>query len=80
AYDRALHRAPVGRKLGKLAFAARHFYGPRHRMYFRMARMSGRARDIGVDWYNGAHHTDERPTRTLVTRWLREILFGASVS
>ncbi|MGB6553797.1 MAG: FAD-dependent monooxygenase [Candidatus Binataceae bacterium] len=80
AYDRALHRAPVGRKLSTLAFAARHFYGPRHRMYFRMARMSGRARDIGVDWYNGAHHTDERPTRTLVTRWLREILFGASVS
>ena len=34
AYDRALHRGPVGRKLGKLAFAARHFYGPRHRMYF----------------------------------------------
>ncbi|HUY39225.1 MAG TPA: FAD-dependent monooxygenase [Candidatus Binataceae bacterium] len=79
AYDRALHRGPVGRKLGKLAFAARHFYGPRHRMYFRMARMSTRARDIGVDWYNGAHHTDERPTRALVARWLREILSGAPV-
>jgi menaquinone-9 beta-reductase len=79
AYDRALHRGAVGRKLGKLSFAARHFYGPRHRMYFRMARMSRRAQDIGVDWYNGAHHTDERPTRTLVARWLREILSGAPV-
>lgn len=78
AYDRALHREAAGRKLGKLAFAARHFYGPRHRMYFRMARLSRRARDLGVDWYNGAHHTDERPTRALIARWLREILFGAA--
>ena len=79
AYDRALHRGAVGRKLGKLAFAARHFYGPHHRMYFRMARMSRRARDIGVDWYNGAHHVDELPTRALVARLIREILFGAAV-
>src|SRR5580700_7010064 len=30
-YDRALHEGAVGKKLSKLAFAARHFYGPRHR-------------------------------------------------
>ncbi|HUY26857.1 MAG TPA: FAD-dependent monooxygenase [Candidatus Binataceae bacterium] len=79
AYDRELHRGAVGRKLNKLAFAARHFYGPRHRGYFRMAAISRRARDIGVDWYNGAHHTDERPTRALVARWMREVLFGAAL-
>ena len=53
-YDRALHTGAVGRKLGKLAFAARHFYGPRHRLYFRLAGMSRKAQAIGVDWYNGA--------------------------
>ncbi|HVA82243.1 MAG TPA: NAD(P)/FAD-dependent oxidoreductase [Candidatus Binataceae bacterium] len=79
AYDRELHRGAVGRKLNKLAFAARHFYGPRYRSYFRMAGISRRARDIGVDWYNGAHHTDQRPTRALVARWMREVFLGAAV-
>ncbi len=79
AYDRDLHRAAVGRKMKKLAFAARHFYGPRHRLFFRLARLSRRAREIGIDWYNGARRIDERPTRALVGRWLREIFFGASI-
>ena len=48
-----------GRKLGKLAFAARHFYGPHHRLFFRIAGVSRRAQEIGVDWYNGARHLDE---------------------
>src|SRR5208282_6906765 len=36
-YDVELHRGAVGKKLAKLAFAARHFYGPRHRLYFKLA-------------------------------------------
>jgi flavin-dependent dehydrogenase len=75
-YDRALHRGPLGRKLGRLVFAARHFYGPWHRMLFRGAMFSRRAAEIGVDWYNGAHHLDQRSTAALVARWTRAVLFG----
>ena len=79
AYDRALHEGAIGRKLGKLAFAARHFYGPRHQLFFRLARVSRRAQEIGVDWYNGARHLDEVPTRRLIARWAREVLLGGPV-
>jgi len=78
-YDRALHEGAVGKKLGKLAFAARHFYGPRHRLFFRVARISRRARAIGVDWYNGARHLDEVPTRRLIAQWARAVLLGEPV-
>jgi flavin-dependent dehydrogenase len=36
-YDQVLHQGAVARKLRRLSFAARRFYGPRHRMYFRLA-------------------------------------------
>jgi menaquinone-9 beta-reductase len=79
AYDRALHDGAVGKKLSKLAFAARHFYGPRYRLFFNVARVSRRAQEIGVDWYNGARHLDELPTRRLIARWARAVLSGAPV-
>jgi flavin-dependent dehydrogenase len=73
-YDRALHAGAVGKKLGKLAFAAQNFYGPRHRLFFRIAGVSRRAQEMGVDWYNGARHLDEVPTRRLIARWARAVL------
>jgi geranylgeranyl reductase family protein len=76
AYDRALHEGAVGKKLSKLAFAARHFYGPHSRLFFRIAGVSRRAQEIGVDWYNGARHLDETPTRHLIARWARAVLLG----
>jgi len=79
AYDRSLHEGAVGRKLAKLAFAARHFYGAHHRFFFRVARTSRRAHELGVDWYNGARHLDELPTRQLVARWIRAVLLGVPV-
>ena len=79
SYDRELHRGAVGRKLAKLGFAARHFYGTRHRWFFRIARASRAAQAIGVDWYNGARHLDEVPTRRLVARLARAVLLGAAV-
>jgi hypothetical protein len=78
-YDHALHKGAVGRKLGKLAFAARHFYGPHSRLFFRIACVSRRAQEIGVDWYNGARHLDEMPTRQLIARWARAVLLGDSL-
>jgi flavin-dependent dehydrogenase len=79
AYDRTLHEGAVGKKLGKLAFAARNFYGPHYKLFFRIARISRRAQEIGVDWYNGARHLDEVPTRRLIARWARAVLFGESL-
>jgi menaquinone-9 beta-reductase len=79
-YDRALHRGVTGRKLRKLAFAARHFYGPHHRTFFRFSRLSRRAQELGLDWYNGARRTDELSTAVLVLRWTGSVLFGASVN
>jgi len=78
-YDLALHEGAVGKKLSKLAFAARHFYGPHHRLFFRIARISRRAREIGVDWYNGVRHLDEVPTRSLIARWARAVLLDEPV-
>src|SRR6516165_3975490 len=79
-YDRELHCGVTGRKLRKLAFAARHFYGPHHRMLFRLSRLSRRAQEVGLDWYNGARRSDEFSTATLVLRWTGSVLFGASVN
>ena len=79
AYDRVLHEGAVGKKLSKLAFAARHFYGPHSRLFFRIASVSRRAQEIGVDWYNGARHLDEMPTHRLVARWARAVLLGDSL-
>jgi flavin-dependent dehydrogenase len=79
AYDRALHEGAVGKKLGKLAFAARHFYSPHGKLFFRLARASRRAQEIGVDWYNGARHLDELPARRLIARWARAVLLGEPV-
>ena len=76
AYERELHRGLIGRKLSKLNFAARRFYGPRHRLYFRLAGLSRRAQQIGIDWYNGANDLDELPVRTLIAKWAGAVLLG----
>lgn len=78
-YDFALHRGAIGRKLAKLAFAARRFYGPRHRMFFHLAGISRRAQEIGLDWYNGARRMDEATTPKLLAMWLRSVLFSGSL-
>ncbi|MGH7905055.1 MAG: NAD(P)/FAD-dependent oxidoreductase [Candidatus Binataceae bacterium] len=78
-YDRALHDGVAGRKLRKLAFAAKRFYGPRHRLYFRLASLSRKGQAMGVDWYNGAGNLDEVPARRLVIRWAGAVLLGLPV-
>jgi menaquinone-9 beta-reductase len=58
-YGNELHRGLMGRKLRRLAFAARCFYGAHHRFYFRLAGFSDRLQRLGVDWYNGTQGLDE---------------------
>jgi len=74
AYGRELHRGPVGRKLRRLAFAARRFYGPRHRLFFKLAETSRRAQQLGVEWYNGNHRFDEAPIWAGLGRWAAAVL------
>ncbi len=78
-YDRELHQGALGRKLRILAFAARRFYGPRHRWYFRLARVSRKAQQVGVDWFNGAEHFDELPFGVLIAKWVGAVLFDRAV-
>jgi flavin-dependent dehydrogenase len=75
-YDRALHVGPIGRKLNRLASAARHFYGSRHRFFLRVMAASRPAREIGLDWYNGVGRLDELRTGGVVIEWLRRLLLG----
>jgi menaquinone-9 beta-reductase len=51
-YGAAVGRSPMGRKLRRLALMARLFYGSGSRFWFWVARRSGRAQRIGMDWYN----------------------------
>ncbi len=75
-YERTLHRGPLGRKLAKLNFAARHFYGPRHRWFFRLAGLSRQAQWLGVDWYNGVRNLDQMPVPVLLAKWAGAVLLG----
>jgi flavin-dependent dehydrogenase len=59
-YARAVARGALGRKLRRLGLAARLFYGPRARLWFRIAAASTRAQAIGLDWYNGVDGWDRR--------------------
>jgi flavin-dependent dehydrogenase len=75
AYDNELHRGLMGRKLRRLAFGARCFYGAHHRAYFRMAGFSGRIQRLAVDWYNGARRIDELS----IARALSRLILSGSV-
>ncbi|HTT77045.1 MAG TPA: FAD-dependent monooxygenase [Candidatus Binataceae bacterium] len=73
-YDRALHTGYNARKLGRLAFAARRFYGPRHRLFFKLASLSRHAQQLGLDWYNGANGVDETSAFRIAARCLTSIV------
>jgi flavin-dependent dehydrogenase len=60
AYARAVERGALGRKLRRLHLGARLFYGPRHRLWFRVAASSRRAQALGLAWYNGVDGWDRR--------------------
>lgn len=77
-YDRDLHQSAIGRKLRRLLLASRRFYGPRHRLYFRIACLSRHAQRLGVDWYNGTNSIDEMPTLVALAKYVGGALFGLS--
>jgi geranylgeranyl reductase family protein len=74
-YGDELHRSLIGRKLRRLAFAARRFYGTHHRLYFYLAGLSTKLQRLSVDWYNGAHGVDEL---SIPRAALRFMLYGSA--
>lgn len=76
AYDGEMRTGALGRKLGRLGFAARRFYGRHHRLYFALTRLSRRAQELSADWYNGAARLDEMSVAGALRRWARAVLFG----
>jgi menaquinone-9 beta-reductase len=79
-YDCALHRGYNGRKLGRLAFAARRFYGSHHRFYFKIASLSRHAQVLGLDWYNGANRVDETSALRVAARCVKGIAMRSPFS
>jgi flavin-dependent dehydrogenase len=59
-YRRAVAGGRLGRKLRRLEWASRRFYGPHARAWFRLAGASRRAQRIGLAWYNGGDGWDAR--------------------
>jgi len=55
-YARAVAGSPLGRKLRRLAFAARLFYGPASGFWLGLAQTSRRAQKFSMDWYNGVEY------------------------
>jgi flavin-dependent dehydrogenase len=52
-YEAAIHGGTVGRKLQRLVWAAGRCYGPRWRLWMRLARTSRRLQRVALEWYNG---------------------------
>ena len=65
AYELAIHRGAVGRKLGRLVWAAARCYGPRWRLWMRLARTSRRVLHAALEWYNGVAPWEGRGTLAL---------------
>jgi flavin-dependent dehydrogenase len=52
-YEAAIHGGAIGRKLRRLGWTAARCYGPRWRLWMRLARTSRRVQHAALEWYNG---------------------------
>ena len=60
-YGETLARSWLGKKLTRLYYATRFFYGPTARLWFFLAARSRRLQSLGLKWYNGV---DDWPRRS----------------
>jgi flavin-dependent dehydrogenase len=60
-YTETLARSWLGKKLTRLYYATRFFYGPTARWWFFLAARSRRLQSLGLKWYNGV---DDWPRRS----------------
>jgi flavin-dependent dehydrogenase len=75
--ERQLHTSWLAKKLRRLAWLARRFYGPGHRWWFAVAAKSRTLRELGVLWYNGIDGWDQQSAVTALLRWYRARPSGA---
>ena len=61
----------LGKKLARLHFATRLFYGRTQRFWFALAVRNQRLQSIGLKWYNGVDGWQEKSRRDA----LRAVLF-----
>ena len=60
AYTRTVAQSWLGKKLTRLAFATRLFYGRTARLWFTLAARNTRLQSIGLKWYNGVEGWHQR--------------------
>ena len=60
-YNETLARSWLGKKLTRLYYSTRFFYGPTARLWFFLVARSRRLQSLGLKWYNGV---DEWPRRS----------------
>jgi menaquinone-9 beta-reductase len=60
-YTETLTRSWLGKKLTRLHYSTRFFYGPTARWWFFLAARSRRLQSLGLKWYNGV---DDWPRRS----------------
>ncbi len=60
AYTRTVAQSWLGKKLARLTFATKLFYGRTARLWFTLAARSTRLQSIGLKWYNGVDGWHQR--------------------
>ena len=60
AYTRTITQSWLGKKLTRLAFATKLFYGRTARLWFTLAARNTRLQSIGLKWYNGVDGWHQR--------------------
>ena len=60
AYTRTITQSWLGKKLARLAFATKLFYGRSARLWFTLAARNTRLQSIGLKWYNGVDGWHQR--------------------
>ena len=70
-YTQALAQSSMGKKLARLSFTTRMFYGPTWRLWFALAARSRRLQSVGLKWYNGVDGWHQRSGWEAVREVLR---------
>lgn len=68
-YDKRVRHGWLGRKLQRLRWLERLFYGRTSKLWFALAVRSSAARTIGLRWYNGIAGWDRRSAWDALAAW-----------
>ena len=76
SYTRTLAQAWLGKKLARLSFATKLFYGRTARLWFTLAARNTRLQSVGLKWYNGVDGWHQRSgwdaVRAVINRYPRQ--------